>query len=131
MYYEGERMELNPDVDLIVNVADLQTEFRVFPTTLYQYCKQKAKINAQRDLAKAKLKEARALAYKRFKSDTSIKRTENHIEAEIDSDPQVIEAQMNLIQAEHNSSTIEGTVESLRAKKDCLIQLGADSRKEK
>jgi hypothetical protein len=123
-------MTLNPDTDLIINVADLTTEFRTFPTVLYQYTKQKAEANAKRDVAKAKLKEVRAEIYKFLKSDTSVKRTENHIESELDSDPRVMEAHLKLIKAEHDAATIEGAVESLRAKKDMLIQLGSDRRKE-
>lgn len=123
-------MELNPDLDLVINVADLTAEFRTFPTKLYQYSRQKAEANAKRDVAKAKLKEVRAEIYKFLKSDTTTKRTENHIEAELDSDPKVMEALLKLIKAEHDAATIDGAVESMRAKKDCLIQLGSDRRKE-
>lgn len=124
-------MELNPDVDLSISVDSLTSEFRNFPIALYRYSQYRAKIDAQRDIAKAKLKEVRAITYKRIKSDVSAKHTEKSIEAEIDTDPAVIEAQNKLIRAEHDASTWSGAVESMRAKKDCLIQLGADSRKEK
>lgn len=123
-------MELNPEVDLEIDVANLGTEFRQFPTLLYRYSLYRAKIEAQRDMAKASLKEARAIVYKRIKSDTSIKHTEKSMEAEIDMDPVVMEAQKKLIRAEHDASTWNGAVDSMRAKKDCLIQIGADKRKE-
>lgn len=123
-------MNLDPEIDLIVNVSDLTSEFRTFPTTFYRYCLQKAKAEAQRDHAKAKLKEIRAVVYKRIKSDTSTKHTEKSMEAEIDTDPQVLEAQLKLVKAEHDAATIEGAVESMRSKKDMLMQLGADRRKE-
>lgn len=123
-------MELNPDVDLSIDVANLSSEFRTFSTTLYRYCQYRAKVDTQLDVAKAKLREIRALAYKRIKSDTSIKHTEKSMEAELDTDPTVIEAQMKVIRAEHDSSTWAGAVDSMRAKKDCLIQLGSDRRKE-
>ena len=123
-------MELNPSVDLSIDVANLSQEFRFFPTVFYQYCLQKAKIEASRDIAKSKLKEARALCYKRIKSDLSLKLTEKGIEAEIDTDPSVIEANMKFIRAEHDATTWCGAVDSMKAKKDCLIQLGSDRRKE-
>ena len=123
-------MELNPDTDLSINVANLTTEFRDFPVIMYRYSQQRAKSETQRDMAKAKLKEVRAVAYKKIKSDGSTKHTQSSLEAEVDTDPTVIDAQMKLIRAEHDASTWAGAVESMRAKKDCLIQLGSDRRKE-
>jgi len=123
-------MELDPDTDLSINVADLSNEFRHFPTVFYQYCLQKAKIEASRDIAKTKLKEARAVCYKKIKSDLSTKLTEKGIESEIDTDPSVMEANLKFIRAEHDASTWCGAVDSMKAKKDCLIQLGSDRRKE-
>lgn len=124
-------MELNPDTDLSIDVANLSNEFRHFPTVLYQYCLQKVKIEASRDIAKAKLKEVRALCYKKIKSDFNTKFTEKGVEAEIDTDPSVIEANLKFIRAEHDASTWGGAVDSMKAKKDMLMQLGADARKEK
>lgn len=124
-------MELNPEVDLEVDVGNLSTEFRKFSVILYRYSKYRAQVNAQRDMAKAILKELKATTRKRIKADISVKHTENSIEAEIDTDPLVMEAQRKFIRAEHDASTWDGAVESMRAKKDCLIQLGADARKEK
>ena len=123
-------MELNPDVDLSIDVSDLTAEFRKFPITMYRYSQYRAKVEAQRDMAKAKLKEVRAIVYKRVKSDTSAKHTQTSIEAEIDTDPLVMEAQMKFVRAEHDATTWAGAVESMRSKKDCLIQLGSDRRKE-
>lgn len=124
-------MELNPDTDLSINVSDLNSEFKTFSLVFYRYCLYKAKIEAQRDVAKAKLKEVRAVTYKRIKSDPSVKHSEKSMEAEIDTDPEVLKAQMSFIKAEHDATTWCGAVDSMKAKKDCLIQLGADSRKER
>lgn len=124
-------MELNPEKDLSIDIHDLTSEFKDLSLTLFRYYQHKAKIETHSDIAKAKLKEVRALAYKRIKSDLSQKHTEKSLEAEIDTDPAVLEAQMKLIRAEHDASTWAGAVDSLKAKKDMLIQLGADSRKEK
>ena len=124
-------MELNPDIDLAIDINNLTLEFKNFPIVLYRYSQQRAKVEAQRDIAKAYLKEVRAIVRKKIKSDSSVKHTENSIEAEIDTDPSVLEAQRKFIRAEHDATTINGAVESMRAKKDMIIQLGADNRKEK
>lgn len=123
-------MELNPDTDLAIDVANISSELRNFAVIMYRYSQHRAKVEAQRDVAKAKLKEIRAIVRKRVKSDNSVKHTENSIEAEIDTDPVVMEAQMKLIRAEHDATTWSGAMESMRAKKDCLVQLSADRRKE-
>lgn len=123
--------ELNPDVDLSIDIHNLTSEFRGLPSTLYRYSKRRAGVDAARDLAKAVLKEVKAVAYKRIKSNVGAKHTEKSLEAEVDTDPEVMEATRKFIRAEHDSSTWGGAVDSMKAKKDCLIQLGADSRKEK
>ena len=123
-------MELDPDVDLTINVSDLTTEFRNFPIVMYRYSQKRASAEATRDLAEATLKELRAIAYKRVKSDLSAKHTEKGLESEIETDPDVKTAKIKLIQAEHNAATWAGAVESMRSKKDCLIQLVSDRRKE-
>lgn len=122
--------DLDPDKDLSIDVSDLTTEFRKLPHILFAYYKHKAEAEKIRDIAKARLKEARAQTYKRIKSDTGTKHTEKSMEAEIDMDPTVLRAQGALIQAEHDASTWAGAVDSMKAKKDCLIQLGSDRRKE-
>ena len=124
-------MELNPEVDLSVNVANLHAELRNFPLVLYRYSCYKADVEKKRDIAKAKLKEIRAVTRKRIKGYNSVKHTENSLEAEIDTDPTVLEVQRRFIEAEHDAATWAGAVESMRAKKDMLVQLSADSRKEK
>lgn len=123
-------MELNPELDLDVNIHDLTQEFKQLSLKLYRYSCQRAKMDSIRDIAKAKHKEARAIAFKRAKSDTSVKHTEKSIEAELDLDSDVKKALIELIKAEHDASSWSGAVESMKAKKDMLIQLGSDRRKE-
>jgi hypothetical protein len=123
-------VELNPDVDLSIDINSLTSEFRQFPLLMYRYSQYRAKIETQRDMAKARLKEIRAEAYKKAKSDVSVKHTQSSLEAEVDTDPAVMEAQKKFIRAEHDATTWSGAVESMRAKKDVLIQLGSDRRKE-
>jgi hypothetical protein len=97
---------------------------------MYRYSLHRAQVETKLDIAKATLKEIKAVTYKRIRADTTTKHTQNSIEAEVDSDPAVMEAQRKLIRAEHDASTWSGAVESMRSKKDCLIQLGADARKD-
>jgi hypothetical protein len=123
-------MDLNPEIDLEVDIHNLTEEFRKLSLTLYRYTTKRAGVSAQRDLAKAKLKETRAMVYKRTKSDITKKHTENSLEAEIDTDPEVMDAHRKFIRAEHDASTWDGAVDSMKAKKDVLIQLGSDRRKE-
>jgi hypothetical protein len=123
-------MELNPETDLVVDIHNLTNEFKDLSLVLFRYYQNKAKVEAQRDIAKAKYEEVQAMTYKRIKSDTSVKYTEKAVEAEITVDPVVMEAQMKFIRAEHDAKTWGGAVESMKAKKDMLIQLGSDRRKE-
>ena len=123
-------MDLNPETDLSVDIHNLTSEFRYLPGLLFRYYQYKAKVESVRDIAKAKLKETRAVVYKGIKSDTSTKHSEKSLEAEIDSHPDVVSAQMKLIKAEHYATTWEGAVDSMKAKKDMVIQLGSDRRKE-
>lgn len=124
-------MELDPDTDLSIDIDNLTSEFKKLSLMLYRYYKHKANAESQRDIAKSKLKEARAIAYKNIKMNpTNTKITEKGVEAEIDTDPLVLKANIAFIQAEHNATTWGGAVDSMKAKKDCLIQLGSDRRKE-
>jgi hypothetical protein len=123
-------MELNPEVDLDIDTENLTSEIKRLSLVLYRYYKYKAQVETKRDVAKAKLREVKANSYKRIKSDTFVKHTEKSLEAEIDTDPYVIEAQMVLIRAEHDASTWFGAVDSMKAKKDMLVQLNSDRRKE-
>lgn len=124
------KIEINPEVDLEVNVADLSTEFRKFATIMYRYSLAKADAEKKRDIAKAKLKEIKAVTRKHIKSTSNEKHTEASLEAEIETDAIVLEVQRRYIDAEHDASTWRGAAESMRDKKDCMIQLGADRRKE-
>lgn len=123
-------MKLNPEEDLQTDTTDLHSEFRKLAPTLFRYYSHKAKIEMDRDTAKAKLKEMKAQAYKRIKSDPTVKHTEKSIEAEIDIDPIVLQFQTAYFQAEHDATTWAGVVDCMKAKKDMMIQLGSDRRKE-
>lgn len=121
---------LDPDTDLEVNIHDLTGEFKKLSLLLYRYSSVYAECKRRRDIAKAKLKEVRAVVYKRLKLDVTTKHSEKSLEAELDADKDVWDATLKLADAEHAVSTWDGAVESMKAKKDMIIQLGSDRRKE-
>lgn len=123
--------ELNPEVDLEVDVNDLDAELRSYSLVLNRYYTYEARLCSIRDIAEAKLEELEASTYKSIKSDISVKHTEKSIDAEINTNPTIIEAKMKLIRTQHDVATWHGSVVSMLAKKDMLIQLSANSRKEK
>lgn len=124
-------MDLNPEIDLAIDVTDLTSEFRRLSLTLFRYYGRKADAERDLDIARAHLKETKATVYKLIKSDSSVKRTESAIEAEIETHPSVVEAVKLVTEALHTAATYQGAVESMKAKKDMLVQLGADSRKDR
>lgn len=115
--------------DAQIDVTDLQKEFREFPSTLFAYNEAKANGESMYDRAKASYEEAQAEAYIRIKGGET-KVTEKHAEALVVVDPLVKEAFHNMLSMKRDLDTFKNYVESLRAKKDMLIQLGADARKE-
>lgn len=123
-------MDLNPEVDLAINAADLTAEFKALSLKLFRYWLQKAEAERAHDMAKANLEETKAMVYKTIKADTSVKHTEKSLEAEIDTHPAVTAAKKMVVEAKHVANTWVGAVESMKAKKDMIIQLGSDRRKE-
>jgi hypothetical protein len=123
-------MDLNPEIDLAVNTEELTAEFKKLSLILYRYYVQKALAEREMDMAKGFVKEARASIYKVLKADTTTKRSESHIEAEIDTNEMVIAAEKMYLARKYEFATWIGAVDSMKAKKDLLIQLGSDRRKE-
>lgn len=121
--------ELDFDKDNTIDVANLQKEFRNFPPTLYRYSEIKAEAEEAYDLKKAEYEEKRAETYIAIKQREG-KITEANLDAMIETDGDVKKALREMLSAKKDLETIKGYVESLRAKKDMLIQLGADARKE-
>ena len=123
-------MELNPITDLAVDATDLTEELRKLPLLLFRYYQELAEAERLQDVAKAALDEAKAVSYRQNKSDASVKHTEKSLEAAIETDAKVNEARQRYFDARHNALTFRGAVESMKAKKDSLVQLAADRRKE-
>lgn len=121
--------ELNFEKDNTIDVANLQKEFRNLPPSLYRYAEIKAEAEHDYDIAKAEYEELRSEKYIEIKSKEG-KVTEANLSAMIEVDKDVKAALRNMLEKKRDVETLKGYVESLRAKKDMLIQLGADARKE-
>jgi hypothetical protein len=122
-------IELNPDTDNMIDATDLGTEFREFPPKLFRYSEKKSDAERDHDLAKNRYEEVRAQVYLEIKRGGE-KVTEKHLDALIEVDVRVQGAFVTMVQAKRDLETLKNFVDSLRAKKDMLIQLGADARKE-
>ncbi|MDX1471019.1 MAG: hypothetical protein R3213_05950 [Flavobacteriaceae bacterium] len=113
-----------------IDNARLSHEFRWMPVILFHYGQAKAEAQYQCDLAEARYKEAEQSKYFHYKSDKELKYTDKQAEAAAKSDAQVIELKNTYFAIKKDVGTLVAYLESLRAKKDMLIQLGADARKE-
>ena len=122
--------KLDIDINHRIDSANLPFEFRWMPVILFHYGKAKASAQYECDMAEARFKEAQESKYFYYKSDKDLKYTDKQAEAAAKSDPQVIELKNAYFAIKKDVGTLVAYLESLRAKKDMLIQLGADARKE-
>lgn len=121
--------KLDFEKDNQIDVTDLNEEFRVFPSVIYGYRDIEAQAQEAYDLKKLELKELRSAKNLEIRSREG-KVTESTVEAMLDSDPDVKKAVRDMLSVKRDLETLNGYVESVRAKKDCLIQLSANLRKE-
>lgn len=121
--------DLDPELDVEIDTDELSKEFRLFAPIYWRYTMEQS--YAQEKVADAKigLKELRAKVYVGFKQD-GVKRSEDFIDALVDLDPLVAAQAKQLALYEYELRNFEGYVQALKYKKDFLIQLGADARKE-
>lgn len=120
---------LNLDSDNRINPTSLTDEFREFSPTLYSYLEAKAEAKSIFENLKSAYEEASAEQYLAIKS-SGEKVTEKHVEALLETNPGLKVKKLEMLKAKRDLDTVENYVESLRAKKDMLIQMGADARKE-
>lgn len=113
-----------------IDTANLSYEFRWMPVILFHYGQSKAEAQYQCDLAQARYKEMEDRLYCQFKSDKDNKCTDKQAEALAKSDSQVVALKNTYFSIKKDVGTLVAYLECLRAKKDMLIQLGADARKE-
>lgn len=125
-----EDFKLDIDKNHKIDAANLPFEFRHMPVILFHYGQAKAEAQYHCDLAQARYKEMEDRLYCQFKSDKDNKCTDKQAEALAKSDPQVIELKNTYFSIKKDVGTLVAYLECLRAKKDMLIQLGADARKE-
>ena len=121
--------KLNYERDNTIDPSNLSNEFRTMPSTLYGYREIQAEAGEAYDLKKAALKELRSQKYLEFRQREG-KVTEANLDAMLDTDPEIQKALREMLSAKKDLETLDGYVESLRVKKDMLIQMGADARKE-
>jgi hypothetical protein len=122
--------KFNPEIDHTINVARLQEDCINFPSILYHYCTAKADAEEAFEASKLSYEEAKATVYLLTKQGAD-KITEKHLEAIITTDHKVLKAKETMLKAKRDFETIKGYVDSLRAKKDMLVQLSADMRSER
>ena len=111
-------------------IAYLSDEFRNIPVYLFHYGEAKVRAQYALDLAKAQYERLVDEKYCQLKADTVVKHTDPQAKAASKLDPQVIVAQNEMFSIKKDVGILIAYLESLRAKKDMLIQLGADARKE-
>lgn len=122
-------IKLDFEKDDTIDIDNLKEEFRRIGPLIRRYVEIWAEAGEAFGIAKAAHEELRSKKYLQFRSQEG-KITEKTLEAMIDTDPDVIKAQRAMLEAERENKTIRGYVDGLLAKKDSLIQLGADARKE-
>jgi len=123
-------MDLNPEKDVTINVSRLTDEFQMLPLLMYRYSQIRAESGYVADLEEALLKEVRAEVYKSCIQGYDKKPSDKVLEAEVEVHPKVVAQRRKALEAKRDHETVKGYVESIKAKKDMLIQLGSDRRKE-
>jgi hypothetical protein len=122
-------IKLDPDVDLETDVDELQREFKRMAPLIHAWSEVKAASEEAYEISAAEHKELRAQTYLDLRAREG-KITEATLAASIDVDPAVKKSLRNMLEKKKDFETLRGFVEGLRAKKDMLVQLGADARKE-
>lgn len=122
-------IKLDPDVDLETDVDELQREFKRMAPLLHGWSEVKAQSEEAYEIAKAEYEELRSQTYLDLRSREG-KITEATLSASIDVDPAVKKSLRHMLEMKKDFETLKGFVEGLRAKKDCLVNLAADARKE-
>lgn len=121
--------DLDPEADIEIDKHALAKEFRLYPPIYYRYCMEVSYAQEKVNDAKLGLKEIRGRVYLDLKNHAT-KYSETHLGMLIEQDP-LVSAQTKLLgQYEYELRNFEGFLQALKFKKDCLVQLGADARKE-
>lgn len=121
--------DLEPEIDVEINHTALAKEFRFFAPIYYRYTMELSYAEQKVSEAKASLKDLRSKAFIRLRNEGE-KRSEKLIEAMIEQDELVKVQIKELLSLEYELRNFEGYVQAMKFKKDFLVQLGADARKE-
>ena len=126
----GLDFQLNINKDNLIDLPNLRDEFRRMPIIQYRYSEAKSDAERDYDGDKARYEEMKSQVYVELKT-SGEKYTENHLKAAIEIDPRVVDLKKKMLDSKRTYNTLKNYTESLSTKKDMLIQLGADMRKER
>lgn len=120
--------QVDPVDYLRVTVSDITEMMSEMPTLLFSWL-EKASDAAEVAAFKAiAVKEAKASAYASLKN-SGEKLTEKHLEVLVELDPAVVAAKAEEVKTTRDAATFKNFAEALRTKRDMLVQLDADLRK--
>ena len=119
----------NFEEDRHIKTEDINEEIIRLPSLIYHYGELKSEADYEVELKKAALEEAKATEYI-INKQTQGKITVDHLKAIVDTAPSVIKSRNSYLESKRDADRLKNYIESLRAKKDMLIQLSANSRKE-
>ena len=122
--------ELNPLEDFEIDLNSLDEEFRKLPRFINAYSRLYAQAVYEYETSKSLWKEIRGDVFKSIVESSEKKPSDSVIESEVVTDEKVVQAHKEMREAERDMNTIKGHCVSMQAKKDMLIQLGANARKE-
>lgn len=117
---------MNKDIE--TDVTNLTEEFRRIGPLIYRYSEMKAATSEEHSNAEEFLKQLKSQKFVQFKNEDS-KRAEGLLKAMVESDPHVVQQSKLVNKVKYDLDTITGFLDGLKAKKDALVQLGADARK--
>jgi len=118
---------LIPDHDVEIDDRNLWDEFRYFSAIYYRYGLQKTGYEDQLSTTNLAIKNIKAAIYKEGKER---KCTDKMIEALYQEDTAIQFCFDEVLKLESQIRKIDVVLISLKHKKDCLIQMGADARKD-
>ena len=123
-------MSLDPNVDLDINIHELEEEFRTLPRLLFQYSKEYSEAEKEASIKKQQIQEVKSVIIQEILAQEEKKPTDKVMESKVHLHPTFKRAVQEHSIAESEARTLKGACQGLAAKKDMLIQLGANARKE-
>jgi len=122
-------MKLDPNKDILIDMDNLNEDFRKHPLLFYRYSQKYAILSRKHDDLKENMKQIRSMEYVRIKREIG-KISDKNTEAEVDVSELVIASRNEMLEARQEMDILKGFVEALRMKKDAMIQISANQRAE-